>query len=325
MAAAMCIYTNPASAQPIDDSPAQQLQSRLRPDSITLNIQSAHAAGTKIAWAEVGTGPPLLLLNGTGSPMSEWDPLLLGKLAENRRVIVFDYPGLGASGPAPSRITFPAMADWVSEFLSAIGVGQTDMLGWSMGGFVAQELLRRHPQNVRRAILAGTNPGSHRAKLGPPWAQKIDSDPGAGLPGYYATNYPGTRCAQKAGRRTVKRVNRAINSARYPDSEIPVQTYRAMVRAENPWLRSKANLQGLASVTAPVLVMTGTQDVVTPPANSRLIARKIPGASLLLFRGAGHSFLFQQPGLIARHTLAFLTSEAPPPRRHHRVETCCSR
>ena len=74
---------------------------------VRLDVSTVAAAGTRIAWAEVGSGEPLLLLNGTGSPMAEWDPALLAGLARSRRVIVMDYPGLGLSGPAPSRRLTP--------------------------------------------------------------------------------------------------------------------------------------------------------------------------------------------------------------------------
>lgn len=299
--------------------------SRVTAKNVKLRVRKVRIKGTKIAYAKVGRGVPLLLLNGTGSPMSEWDPALLAKLAKKRRVIVFDYPGLGLSGRAPARITFRSLAGWTAEFLKAIGVRKADVLGWSMGGFVAQELLRRHPNRIRRAVLAGTNPGGHLAKLGPRWAQKIDSDPNAGINGYLKTNYPRTTCARRAGKRAVNRINTAIRRGRFPDGRVPARTYRAMVRAEDQWLRSSVNIAGLRRVRVPVLVMTGKQDVVTPAINSRRLARPIPNASLRLFAGSGHSFLFQQPALVARHVLAFLTPRATPSRTKRIVRTRCSR
>ena len=294
------------------------------PKSVRLRVRKAQAAGTEIAWAKIGKGRPLLLLNGTGSPMAQWDPALLAGLAQRRQVIVFDYPGLGESGSAPTRITFPAMADWIADFLTEIGVQRTDVMGWSMGGFVAQELLKRHDQRLRRVILAGTNPGGPRTKFGPKWAQRIDSDPNAGIDGYLATNYPRTDCAQQAGQASIRRVNRAITSGRYPQDRIPARTYRAMVRAEDPWYRSRDNLRALKQNQRRVWVITGVSDVVTPKENSRLLARALPRATQTLVRNAGHAFLFQDPKLVAAASLRFLRSNKPHKALPGRLSSDCT-
>ena len=274
--------------------------------SVVLDVQHVDAAGTSIAYASVGRGSPLLLLNGTGSPMAEWDPALLAALSEGRRVIVFDYPGLGRSGPADAAVRFPAMADDAAALIEALDLGRPDVLGWSMGGFIAQQLAIRHPGSVDRLVLAGTNPGGPSTLLGPAWVQEADSDPSGSDAAYLRTNYPRTPAARAAGRAFLDRLAQAVNSGRYPDEATPVRTYDAMVRAEDPWLRSGANLEALADVTAPSLVITGADDVITPAANSRVIAATIPGARLRLVPGAGHSFLFQHPRRVARLVLDFL-------------------
>ncbi len=273
---------------------------------VRLDVRYANAAATRIAWAEVGEGKPLLLLNGTGSPMAEWDPALLERLAVDRRVIVFDYPGLGLSGAAPGPIRFAAMADWTAELITALGLESTDVLGWSMGGFIAQQLAIRHPDSVRRLVLAGTNPGGTRAVLGPTWVQEADSDADGSIATYLGTNYPKTTCAQRAGQEFVQRLTRAVSSGRYPDESVPARTYNAMVAAEDPWLESNANERRLSDVALPTLVITGDHDVITPPENSRVIADRIPGSRLRLVPGAGHSFLFQHPARVARIVLDFL-------------------
>ena len=274
--------------------------------TLLLEPQYVSVAGTTIGWAQVGNGRPLLLLNGTGSPMSQWDPAWLAALAKDRRVIVFDYPGLGESGPAPGRITFSRMGNWTAQLVRSLDLGRVDVLGWSMGGFVAQTLVRHHPALVRRLVLAGTNPGSARTRLGPRWAQRIDSDPDAGLRGYLRTNYPHSRPAQRAGRRAVHRINRAIGSGRYPRDDVPARTYHQMVRAETPWLRSSRNWRQLTRVGHRTLVITGCKDVVTPPANSRMIAGQLHNAELRLLPGTGHSFLFQRPRKVASIVAGFL-------------------
>lgn len=296
------------SAGEVPAAQASATPSTVPASGVSLDVQmSPHG----IAWAQIGQGRPLLLLNGTASPMSEWDPQFLAALAGDSRVIVFDYPGLGAS-TAPAQRNFTAMSRSVSRLLSDIGVPSADVLGWSMGGFIAQELMRSSPQQVRSAVLLGTNPGSPRAVLGPPWVQRADSNADAGVETYLRTNYPGTRCAQRAGRRFLDRLADAQNSGRFPESRVPAATNRKMVAAEDPWLRSSRNLEQLAQLRTPVLVMVGRRDVITPVRNSRILARRIPGAQLTLVPGAGHSVAFQAPRAVAGVISGFLAGRSAP-------------
>ena len=274
--------------------------------SVRLNVQIARVAGTTIAWAEVGAGSPLVLLNGTASPMNEWDPAFLAGLAAQHRVIVFDYPGLGDSGRAPSAWNFDAASDWVSEFLSQVSPGSpVDVLGWSMGGFIAQRLVVRHPANVRALVLAATNPGGSQAVLGPQWVQDIDSSSSSDAD-YLRTNYPAS--GRAAGKRFLDRLNAAVDSGAYPEVDTPDATLEAMVAAEDPWLASDVNLRDLRTITKPTLVITGRQDLITPALNSRRIAALIQGSKLMLVPHAGHSFVFQQPASVTAMINAFLAS-----------------
>ena len=278
-------------------------------DGLRLDVQYVRSAGTTFAYAEFGSGTPLLLLNGTGSPMNEWDPLLLAELEKSHRVIVFDYPGLGLSGSAPGRWTFANAADWVSQFAAAVSPNRpVNVLGWSMGGFIGQQLALRHPSQVHALVLAATNPGGPRTQLGPAWVQRLDSNSDEGDQAYLKTNYPATKLAQTAGRAFLDRLTRAVDSGAYPVERVPMSTYQAMVDAEDPWLRSGVNLQALGSLGPPALVMTGAEDVVTPPANSRLMAGRIPRGTLRLVPAAGHSFMFQNPARTARTIDAFLAA-----------------
>lgn len=275
----------------------------------TLHVRTVAAAGTSVAYAELGTGRPILLLNGTASPMNEWDPSLLRGLAAHARVIVLDYPGLGRSGPAPGAWTFEAAAGWVAAFIEQVAPGTpVDVLGWSMGGFIAQRLAIGHPQLVRRLVLAATNLGGSRAVLGPGWVRRADSQPDESDATYLATNYPRTGTAQAAGRAFLARLEAAVDSGAYPVEAVPARTQRAMVAAEDPWLRDDTTAQLLRGVSAPVLVATGAQDIITPPVNSRRIAALLPDATLWLMPGSGHSFLFQDPELTARRVSAFLAA-----------------
>ncbi len=302
------------SACAVDPSPPAAGATPIAAAEVRLEVQSAPVAGGRVAWAQIGTGSPLVLLNGTGSPMAEWDPALLGALAGNRRVIVMDYPGLGGSTRVRGRLTFNRLADVVAEWMARIGVPQADILGWSMGTFVAQRMAVRTPERVGRLVLVGGNPGGSRTTLGPRWVQRADSDPNAGLGTYLRTNYPRNRCAQTAGRGFLRRQAAAVRSGRFPPDRVPSRTYDAMVAAEDPWLRSDGNARQLAAVAADTLVLVGREDVITPPPNSRQLVGLIPGAQLAVVRGAGHSVLFQS-AVAAGAVESFLAGDLPPDAR----------
>jgi len=108
-------------------------------------VHTVAVAQTTIAWYERGQGPPLAMLTGTGSTMAEWDPALLRLLAREHRLVLFDYPGVGLSGPWRGR-SFDSLASATAALMDAIHIWRADVLGWSMGGFVAQRLAIEHPQ-----------------------------------------------------------------------------------------------------------------------------------------------------------------------------------
>jgi pimeloyl-ACP methyl ester carboxylesterase len=254
-------------------------------------VHRARAAGAEIAWYERGKGPPLVMLIGTGSTMAEWDPALLRLLARDHRLILFDYPGVGMSGPWHGD-SFDSLADATAGLMDAIHLPRADVLGWSMGGFVAQRLAVDHPRRVADLILAGTNPGGSRAVLGSPKLQAIDSDPEPSDAEILRELYPPDRQAE--GRRFLRRLERASQSGEIPDDfHVPAATTDAQVAAEDPWLRSNRNYRQLAAIEAPTLAAAGAADPVVPPVNLRRIAARIPRSKLVVFPGA-HAFLFQE-------------------------------
>ncbi|MGH2938398.1 MAG: alpha/beta fold hydrolase [Solirubrobacterales bacterium] len=269
--------------------------------------QVRHAAvhGSRIAWYERGSGPPLMMLMGTGSTMSEWDPALLPLFARHHRLVMFDYPGTGWSGPWRGPRTFAGLADEVARFMAAIGVDRAAVLGWSMGGFVAQQLAIRHPSRVTRLVLAGTNPGGGRAVLGTKEHQELDSNPNPTLAEILGDElYPPNQLAE--GYAFAHRLETASQSGVIPnDFHVKPSTVHAQVAAENPWLLSNANFRALGSLPMPVLATGGHEDPVVPPVNLIKIAGRVPDAHLRLFAGA-HAFLFQQRVAFAKVVDHFL-------------------
>jgi pimeloyl-ACP methyl ester carboxylesterase len=270
-------------------------------------VRFAQAGDDRIAWYERGSGPPLVMAIGTGSTMAEWDPALLRLLAQNHRLILFDYPGIGRSSKLDGDETsFADLADTTADFMDAIGLDQADVLGWSMGGFVMQQLAIRHPESVRRLILAATNPGGDHAVLGDDDDQDADSDPDPSEAQVISILYPRTPAGRAEGRAFFDRLDTASESGEIPDDfDVPASTVLAQVAAEDPWLRSNANSNALTRLRMPALVTAGRRDRVTPPANARWIARQIPGARLEIFDDA-HAFLFSERAEFVRLVDDFL-------------------
>lgn len=268
------------------------------------HVHIARVANTRIAWYERGQGAPLVMLMGTGSTMSEWDPALLRLLARDHRLILFDYPGLGLSGPWHGD-SFDSLADITASLMNVIGVRPADVLGWSMGGFVAQRLVIDHPRAVSHLILAGTNPGGSQTVLGTAEAQAIDSKPDPSEADILSELYPPNRQAE--GRRFLRRLERASQSGEIPDDfQVPAATTDTQVAAEEPWLRSNRNYRQLAGIGAPTLAAAGAGDPVVPPVNLERIAVRIPRSKVLVFPGA-HAFLFQERRSFTRAVDNFLS------------------
>jgi pimeloyl-ACP methyl ester carboxylesterase len=267
-------------------------------------VRHAEVRGGTIAYYERGSGPPLVMLIGTGSTMAEWDPALLNLLAPHHRLVMLDYPGVGRSGPWRAPRTFAGLADEVSRFMVAIKLDRADVLGWSMGGFVAQQLAILHPERIRRLVLAGTNPGGGRTVLGTGPEQEVDSNPDPSLAEILGELYPPHELGE--GFAFAGRLVSASRRGTIPnDFGVAAATTDAQVTAEDPWLGSGTNFANLGSLQIPTLATGGREDRVVPPPNLERIAARIPGARLRLFAGA-HAFLFQQRVAFAKVVDHFL-------------------
>ncbi|HVO54590.1 MAG TPA: alpha/beta hydrolase [Solirubrobacterales bacterium] len=273
-------------------------------DRFHAEVRYGRVAGTRIAYYERGQGPPLLMLIGTGSTMAEWDPALIRLLAAHHRLVMFDYPGVGFSGPWRGRTSFDSLANFTAGLMKTVGLARADVLGWSMGGFVAQRLAIDHPGRVSRLVLAGTNPGGRQTVLGSRHFQEIDSEPHPSEAQILHELYPPH--AQRQGHAFLRRLEVASQSGEIPnDFHVAAATTDRQVAAEDPWLRSEDNWDSLAEIAAPTLATAGARDPVVPPLNLRRIARRVPGARFQRFAGA-HAFLFQSRARFTRAVDAFL-------------------
>ena len=242
-----------------------------------------------IAWDEIGAGEPLLLIHGLGYGRWGWEPLL-PLLAERFRVISFDNRGIGESSVPPGPYTAGEMAGDALAVLNAADVEHAHVVGTSLGGMIAQELVLEAPDRVDRLVLISTTPGAR-----------------GGYPMPAATIRLITEAAKWAPDVALRRfVENALGPE--PDRELVERILAHRVAApQDPagWAAQAAagtTYEGagrIASITAPTLLITGTADRVVDYRNSLALAESIRGSDLRLIPGAGHLVFWEDPHAVA--------------------------
>jgi pimeloyl-ACP methyl ester carboxylesterase len=258
-------------------------------------VKYAQVGEVKLAYYTRGQGEPLIMIMGYTGTMGAWDPALLDVLDDTNTLIMFDNRGAGLSTDTQEDYTtIPQMADDAAGLLKALGYDKANVLGWSMGARIAQQLVIRHPDMVNKAVLAAPNPGGSRqvpaeaaiaAKLNDPAIPVMEKAPLA---------FPDTAEGKLAMQQSVARMDAARKSGEIPDDLVTsAQTAERQNRARSVlWAADEQNYQDLAKITLPVLVADGRDDIIDPPENARIIAAQVPFAWLAFYEG-GHAFLYQ--------------------------------
>jgi pimeloyl-ACP methyl ester carboxylesterase len=260
---------------------------------VSAPVRIAHTRLGAIGYRVVGSGPPLVLIMGYAWTMEGWDPRLVHALARHNRVVMFDNSGVGRTQPLPGELTatltIDAMADQTSALIDALGLGRPDVLGWSMGGMIAQALAVLHPAQVRRLVLCATFPGTGAVAVPSQAAIRAGSD--------FPANQVNAYDAFKA----------AISE--YPAAPAPsAATKVAQASAVIDWWDgTDAAGRKIARISVPTLIADGTADRLDPVANDHTLASLIPRARLMLYPDAGHGFLFQEGTPFASLIESFLT------------------
>jgi pimeloyl-ACP methyl ester carboxylesterase len=269
--------------------------------------QYVESQGTRFAFRKFGkeNGVPLLLLIHFRGSMDNCDPKLLDALARDRTVIAFDNKGV-ASTNGSTQETYREMADGAAEFLQALAYTKVDVLGFSIGGHIAQELLFHHGGLIRKAILASTMPqGGKGLTHSKPEVIALATKPVIELTDFLTLFFEQSSASQKLGRAYIER-----RKMRRLDVEpaTSVQTMEAQGKARKAWaeMNESQGLAKLRQVTQPVLVSNGSKDVMLPTGQSFSLYKNLPNAQLILYPDSGHGFLFQYPELVAEHIHIFL-------------------
>lgn len=251
----------------------------------TAPVQIANTRLGRVGYRTIGSGPPLLLIIGYRGIMEHWDRRFVDALARRHRVITFDNAGVGRTQAVRAPLTIDAMADQTSALIGALHLGRTDVLGWSMGGMIAQALAVRHPSQVRRLVLCATAPGNGAAVL--PSRQVLDAFETDRLETAIAFLFP-------AGRKAAQDAYLAAISSYPAAPPVPAATFAAQRHAIDAWWAgTDAAGKKTVTIAVPTLIAAGAADKIAPIANSRELAKLIPNAKLQLYPDAGHAFLFQ--------------------------------
>lgn len=283
----------PLSAVANDLSPSQSPKEQTTEIHWTnVPTQTITANGITFAYRELGKqngGTPVVFLVHLAAVMDNWDPRVVDGIASNHHVIVFDNKGLGASS-GKSAESIEEMADDATTFIKAFGFKQVDLLGFSMGGMVAQEIVLKDPQLVRKMILAGTGPAGGVGISTVGRVANFDL-----LRGYVTFQDPKqflffTRTPNgiKAGKDFLKRLKERTENR---DKEITIPAYMAQLRALKAWGNKKP--ADLSVVKIPVLVINGDNDRMIPTPNTYDLAKRLPNSTLVIYPDAGHGGIFQ--------------------------------
>ncbi|UUX92434.1 alpha/beta fold hydrolase [Methanoplanus endosymbiosus] len=268
-------------------------------------LKKINANGIDIAYREFGSGEPLLMITGYSATMDMWSTAFLSELSRNYRVIVFDNRGTGYSSYDDRYFTIPLFADDSKALLEALGVSEAHILGWSMGTNIALEMAIKYPEILKSLILYAADCGGKEALMAGPDIYEMLADTS------------GTD--QERGMRLLGLLFPERWFEEHPDimSYFPVVTetispevVAMQYKAMEIWNGADSKLH---EIDNPVLIITGTEDILTPPENSVMIAEKISGSWLIRLKDSGHGAMYQYPENMASAVKLFTDSEVSHP------------
>ena len=273
---------------------------------ITTANQYITVGGNQIAYRELSKGKseiPLVMLVHLAAVLDNWDPKLLDLIAQEHHVIVMDLPGVGASQGKVAD-TIPGMAAQTVEIIKALGYDKINLLGLSMGGMIAQEIVRLEENLVNRLVLAGT---------GPRGGVEMDKVTGktfrfmfkGALHRVDPKRYIFYNHDEQGGVEARKVLSRmGMRKKEDSDKEMNIPGFLTQLKAIKRW--GKDMQDSLEFITQPTLIVNGDNDLQVPTANSYEMHEKIAGSKLIIYPNAGHGSIFQYAEEFSKELLAFL-------------------
>jgi pimeloyl-ACP methyl ester carboxylesterase len=275
---------------------------------LTAANRSIQIDGDSLSYRRFGNeqtdAPPLVFLQHFRGNLDSWDPALVDRLAQDREVILLDNRGVaGSTGVVPDDVT--DMARDALAFIDALGLDEVDLLGFSLGGYVAQELTLLRPRLVRRLVLAGTapqgGPDLHR------WPDTVFALATADQPTAEDLLDLFFSPSQESRAKGAEYLQRAYQRQDGRDASTDLATRDAQLAAITAWgIPDPSKLNRLTGITQPTLVANGDDDRMMHTRNSHLLAERLPNAELRIYPDANHGFLDQYPERFADDIAEFL-------------------
>lgn len=272
--------------------------------------QFVEVNGIRFAYRRFGNAVrvPLVLNQHFTGTMDHWDPAVIDGLAKAREVILFNNAGISSSsGEVPTSIE--GMAANAIAFIGALGISKVDVLGFSIGGFVAQEIAGQAPGLVRKLILVGTGPrgGEGMASLTPEAQQIFGASYEDPDHLWLAVHFTRSEASQAAGRSFLKRFRLRRENR---DPEVNEQVAPAQLEAIGKWgFQFDGAYDYLKTIGQPTLVVNGGNDVIIYSVNSFILQQHLPNAQLILYPDANHGSQYRYPELFVRHVSMFLSAD----------------
>jgi pimeloyl-ACP methyl ester carboxylesterase len=296
--------STPAAATSTTSTGATTTSSTLPASAVSIvraPVLVAHTSDGTVGYRTVGAGPPLVMIMGYSGSMDTWDPSFVDALGRAHRVVIFDSAGIGRTSPLARPLTITAMATQTAALIRALHLGRPDILGWSMGGMIAQALAVLYPSLVHRLVLCATLPGNGTATLPSAAAAKSLADP-TSASGVLNSLFPANQHAALGDY-----LSQILRFPHFYLASAPVD--HAQLATLLPWLEGKESAgRRIAQIAAPTLVADGLQDLLVPTANDHSLVTAIRGGRLILYGDAGHAFLFQDEKRFVPTVEAFLAA-----------------
>jgi pimeloyl-ACP methyl ester carboxylesterase len=275
--------------------------------ALTIPTRFVEAGGIRFAYRRWGksSGLPLLFLNYFSGNMDDWDPQVTDGFAVDYDVILFDNAGVGSSGGVTPD-TVAEMTRDALAFCDALRLQRINVVGFSLGGMIVQQLALEQPDRVNRIVLPGTGPRGGEGMTFTEVSSEEQADPEQFL---LSAFFSPTDASQAAGRAYLKRL-----AARTHDRDLPAspRTADAQLRAIREWgtVPSSDRYATLKKTKHPALVVHGTKDIVVQPINAFILATHLPDAQLIMYPDSNHGAHYQHAELFLKHAKLFLSDGA---------------
>ncbi len=257
--------------------------------------------GARIVYRRIGKGRPLVILNGFGATSADWDPSFIDRLTSSHELILLNNRGIGGSTDDGQPFDIAKLAADSARVIDTLGIERANVLGWSMGGFIAQALALNYADRVGKLVLLSTDSGGIEADLASSdvWSELVDT---SGTPNEQARRLLFLLFPKDVAESFYRQFGDVVAAAR---AQVSTELLHRQAAAMDAWHQNGVTSQ-CREIRVPVLIATGTEDIVIPASNALKLANAIPGAWLAQFPHGGHAFIAQYPRALADLINGFL-------------------